>query len=88
VAPLALPAGLFGPSIEAPERRPEGGPGAIETISGTELAARAGGGAEGEIDHDKAAGPRHVHDREVLVAMQRRLLEEQERMGGFGALIR
>ena len=44
--------------------------------------------AKQEQDQDRIAGPRHVHDRELIGAVERRMLEERERMGGFGALIR
>jgi hypothetical protein len=83
-----LPAGLFAPTPEAISESGE------EAVTGTELAAAAAEGsgadqvAEPEEDQDRVAGPRHVHDREVIWSLQRRMLEERERMGGFGALIR
>jgi hypothetical protein len=87
-APLSLPAGLFGSgSAQPPVEAAEG-----EVVTGTDLATAARGSPEEPLpqasDHDRTAGPRHVHDRDVVTALGRRLLEERERMGGFGALIR
>jgi hypothetical protein len=93
-APVAFPPGLFGATAEASsaEVSAEG----VETIRGTELAAAATPAAATpaaematqDEDTDRDAGPRHVHDRELVWALQRRMIEERERMGGFGALIR
>jgi hypothetical protein len=87
-AQVAFPPGLFGAGPrEAWGEVPEEG---ITRISGTELAAAAQPveAADQEQDQDRIAGPRHVHDRELIGAVERRMLEERERMGGFGALIR
>jgi hypothetical protein len=90
VAPsFALPPELFG---VAPGEVAGPPPESTEIIRGTELAAAAETADEGSEesldDHSRAAGPRHAHQREVITALQRRMLEERERMGGFGALIR
>ncbi len=97
----ALPAGIFGTMnlpadwpIAPPAERP--GPPLAETAQVPALSGPTPGGPGGgePLIGDDPARPagkdqrRRQEERELVHAVQRRLLEERERMGGLGGLIR
>jgi hypothetical protein len=100
---VALPAGLFGalvgPVPGAPVERvsewiPDGPSGQARRASGAGEIGAGEPGPGGESSRDDSGIPagadqrRRRQEREMVYAVQRRLLEERERMGGLGGLIR
>ncbi|HEX7472661.1 MAG TPA: hypothetical protein VF323_06235, partial [Candidatus Limnocylindrales bacterium] len=95
LASAGLPIGIFGPlagqDVAGAQGERVAGPPAGAHVPGTGLDRAAPG--DGDIGDDEAlpAGRdqrRRHQEREFVRAVQRRMLEERERMGGLGGLIR